>query len=306
MAEQKVIYENSKVGQILTVILLVFAFATHARATSLIPINTDTVKRSVIFLFATDKVHEVGTGFLVEIPSLADPTKSYIVLITARHMVDPIWAHAGAANPAMLYARLNKKTFDPQHNESGVDFVEIPLVINGNPTWHRSDKDTIDVAVVPIDSHKFLESDIATIKIYEFGTPDELKAVGIGDEIISAGLVPHLSGQKRNYPFFKFGRVSNIPEEDTLVPCADGSTRPVTLWYVAATLVGGNSGSPIIALPPGNVVMHFGNSRPFLLGLQSMSLAGGEIAGMTPAQYIFEVLDSLHLKDANAKRIKLK
>lgn len=308
MVEPKLIYENSKAGQILTIVALLFAFVAHPSAASLLPIDTDVVKRSVVFIFGADgngqpnKTQEVGTGFLVEIPSLADPTKSYIVLITARHVVDPVWAHAGTTNPSMLYARLNKKTFDPQHDESGVDFVKIPLVTNGNSTWIKSPKDTIDVAVLPIDTKRFLESDIATIKIYEFGTVEELKTVGIGDDIISAGLVPHLSGQKRNYPFFKFGKVSNIPDEETLVQCADGSSRPVTLWYVAATLVGGNSGSPIIALPPGNLMLRVGNTRPFLVGLQSMSLAGGEIAGMTPAQYIFDVIDSIHLKDANMAR----
>ncbi len=33
-------------------------------------------------------------------------------------------------------------------------------------------------------------------KFQDFATPEEEKAVNIGDEIVSAGLVPGLSGQK--------------------------------------------------------------------------------------------------------------
>ena len=48
--------------------------------------------------------------------------------------------------------------------------------------------------------------------------------------------------------------------------------------------------------------MRFGNSRPYLLGLQSMSVVAGEIAGMVPVQNIFEIIESLKLPDANLKR----
>jgi len=112
-------------------------------------------------------------------------------------------------------------------------------------------------------------------------------------------LVPTFLGEKRNYPFFKFGKVSSIPDEDTLMPCASGAPRPHTVWYLAATLIGGNSGSPIFILPPGNLLISMSNTRPFFVGLQ---IIAGEIAGMTPSQYIFEILDSLHLQDANMSR----
>jgi hypothetical protein len=97
--------------------------------------------------------------------------------------------------------------------------------------------------------------------------------------------------------------VSNIPEEEGVLPCR-GDTKPLNHWYIAATLVGGNSGSPIFFLPPGNAILSFGGvtNRPFLLGLQSVSLIAGEIAGMTPVQYIFEIIESLKLPNANLNR----
>ena len=73
--------------------------------------------------------------------------------------------------------------------------------------------------VIPIDFDRFSLNDVATVRISDFPTPEELRSVGIGEDIVSAGLVPGLSGKKRNYPFFKFGRVSNIPDEPGVIPC---------------------------------------------------------------------------------------
>ncbi len=86
------------------------------------------------------KTREVGTGFLVAIPLTSDPSKAYFLLATARHIVDPQWACAGVTNPTLLYARLNKKTYDPQRDESGIDFVKVTLVNNGSPTWRTERK----------------------------------------------------------------------------------------------------------------------------------------------------------------------
>jgi hypothetical protein len=283
------------------------AFAGYAVA-SLVPINTDTVRRSVVFLYSADgdgrpdRTHEVGTAFLVEIPLKAQPTRSYYALVTARHVVDPTWACLGPSNPAILYARVNRKSFDPQHDESGVVFIKVVLVANGVRTWATHTRDTVDVAVIPIQPDDYLTNDVATVRVSDFGTPDEINSVGVGDDVISAGLVPGYSGQLRNYPFFKFGKVSNIPAEDTLMPCQGQQPKRHTFWYLAATLVPGNSGSPVFILPPGNAIMRFGNARPFLLGLQSMSIVAGEIAGITPSQFIFDVIQSLPLPDADLRR----
>ena len=215
--------------------------------------------------------------------------------------VDPVWACTAAQNPTVIYARVNRKPSATPQN-SDIEFIRLPLVESSNkPVWAKNASDAVDAAVVPIDGTTFLANDVAAIKVAEFGTPEEIKTVGIGSDIVSAGLVPGLSGRKKNNPFFKFGKISNIPDEDGVLPC--GATgKPGVYWYIAATLIGGNSGSPIFFLPPGNAVMRFGNSRPYLLGLQSMSVVAGEIAGMVPVQNIFEIIESLKLPDANLKR----
>lgn len=285
--------------------------AWWSSAQSLIPINTEAIKRAVVFLYAADPTgqpdttKELATGFLIQIPTQNDPNKSYFALVTARHVVDPIWACTSSQNPATIYARLNRKTYDPVHDASGVEFVKVPLVASNKIIWSKHRSDSVDAVLIPIDSAKFFANDVAAIRVADFPTPEELRAVGIGEDIVSAGLVPGLSGKKRNYPFFKFGKVSNIPDELGIMPCGN-QVKPVNYWYIAATMIGGNSGSPIFLLPPGNAVMSFGNRRPFLLGLQSMSVVAGEIAGMTPASLIFEIIESLKLPDANLDRSPIK
>ncbi len=292
----------------LLAVFLALILVGTAQASSLIPINTELVKRSVVFLYAADaagepdETKELGTAFVIEIPLVSDPGKSYFALVTARHIVDPVWACLGIVNPVVMYARVNKKDFDPSRDQSGIKFIKVTLTENGTVRWAKHSSDNVDAVVIPIVPADFMVHDVASIPVAVFGTPEEVKAVGIGDDVVSAGLVPGLSGQKRNYPFFKFGKVSNIPEELTVLRCPDGAPRPVEYWYIAATMVAGNSGAPIFYLPPGNAVLRFGEGRPFLLGLQSISVVGGEIAGMTPAQRIFEIVDALKLPDANLFR----
>ena len=281
--------------------------AGFARAQSLIPINTEAIKRAVVFLYAADAAgqpdttKELATGFLLGIPTRSDPKKSYFALVTARYVVDPMWACVAPQNPASIYARVNRKTYDSAHDASGVEFVQVPLIVNGQIVWTKHASDAVDAVLVPINFDKFSTNDVATVGVSDFPTPDELRLVAIGDEIVSAGLVPGLSGKKRNYPFFKFGKVSSIPDELGVMPCRM-QTKPLNHWYIAATLIGGNSGSPIFRLPPGNAVIRFGDSRPFLLGVQSTAVVAGEIAGMTPSSLVFEIIESLKLPDANLDR----
>jgi hypothetical protein len=301
------LFESLNMTWIVRALALAGIMGQVVPAQSLIPINTEAVKRAVVFLYAADAAgqpdtaRELATGFLLEIQTRSDPTKSYFALVTARHVVDPVWACAAPQNPASMYASVNRKTYDPAKDASGVEFIEVPLIVKGKAVWTKHASDAVDAVLVPINYDKFSPNDVATVRMSDFPTPDELRLVGIGDEIVSAGLVPGLSGKKRNYPFFKFGKVSSIPEELGVMQCGM-QTKPANHWYIAATLVSGNSGSPIFHLPPGNAVLSFGNGRPFLLGLQSSAVVAGEIAGMTPASLIFEIVESLKLPDANLDR----
>ena len=290
--------------------LLLMGFLQNFLSASVISINAETVKRAVVFLFRAgptgkpDTKKELATGFLVGVPiANTQPPRSYVLLVTARHVVDPIWACQANENPKMIYARVNRKNYDPKHDTSGVEFIPVQLVVDKKAEWAKHAMDSVDAAVLPMDVAKFNANDVATINLVDFATAAEIKGVGIGDDIVSAGFAPGLSGRKRNYPFFKFGKVSNIPDEEGVMACR-GRVKPLNYWYVGATLIGGNSGSPVFFLPPGNAVLSLGgtDNRPFLLGLQSMSVQDGEIAGMTPVQFIFEIIESLKLPNADLRR----
>jgi hypothetical protein len=162
-----------------------------------------------------------------------------------------------------------------------------------------SDDSKVDAAVIILDwgdwSKMQEKYDFVPLRLSLFASPDEMPKFEIGDSIASAGLVPGRSGEKRNYPFFKFGEISNIPDEPFKVGC-----RLVRVWYIAANLINGNSGSPIFYAPP-----FFANrvKRGVLIGLQSSSLIAlsdqngsnvlepADIAGMTPVEDIFEIIE---------------
>ena len=199
--------------------------------------------------------------------------------------------------------RVNKKRFDPKADETGVSYIAVELIHNGAATWLKSDDDNVDIAVLKTPP-EFLSGDYDVIfmNFRNFGKPEEIAKLGVGSQIASAGLVPGLEGKKRNYPVFKFGKIASIPDEMPLVPCKpESQPRPFRVWWPAANLVPGNSGSPIYfdpLFPPGADISA-GEPRPMIIGLQSLALLGADLAGMTPASYIIEVISHAVPNDAD-------
>jgi len=120
---------------------------------SSMPFNVGIVKKSIVFLYyPKGKDFEVGTGFLVDIPSKEDPKQSSVAIVTARHIVDPKWAACSWANPQAIYARVNAKNFKVGQTEDGTDIVPLSLVNAGKNVWYASPNDRVDVAVIPVSS----------------------------------------------------------------------------------------------------------------------------------------------------------
>jgi hypothetical protein len=204
------------VGVLLVAVLVVPAVRVGG---SSMPFNVGIVKKSIVFLYyQKGKDFEVGTGFLVDIPSKADPNQSLVAIVTARHIVDPKWAACSWANPQAIYARVNGKNFKVGQQEDGTDVVPLGLVNAGKNVWYASPNDRVDVAVISDSSthvEELLRNDVRFIPVADFATKAETEnyKVGIGDQIVTAGLVPALLDAQPNDPAFKFGRISNIPEE---------------------------------------------------------------------------------------------
>jgi hypothetical protein len=279
--------------------------AVRVRGSSM-PFNVGIVKKSIVFLYyPRGKDFEVGTGFLVDIPSKEDPKRSFVAIVTARHIVDPKWEGCSWANPQEIYARVNAKNFKAGQEEDGTDVVPLGLVNAGKNVWYASPNDRVDVAVIPVSSthvEELMRSDVRFISVADFATKGETEnyKVGIGDQIVTAGLVPALLDTQRNYPAFKFGRISNIPEEPINMKCTQaeaGKALPRDVWLLAGNFVGGNSGSPVYLLPPVPSALH----RVMLIGIIAGAIPDVDLGTMVPSEYVFDVIQA-HYPTANLYR----
>lgn len=279
--------------------------ALRVRGSSM-PFNVGIVKKSIVFLYyPKGKDFEVGTGFLVDIPSKEDPKRSFVAIVTARHIVDPKWEGCSWANPQEIYARVNAKNFKAGQEEDGTDVVPLGLVNAGKNVWYASPNDRVDVAVIPVSSthvDELMRNDVRFISVADFATKGETEnyKVGIGDQIVTAGLVPALLDTQRNYPAFKFGRISNIPEEPINMKCTQaeaGKALPRDVWLLAGNFVGGNSGSPVYLLPPVPSALH----RVMLIGIIAGAIPDVDLGTMVPSEYVFDVIQA-HYPTANLYR----
>jgi len=271
-------------------------------------IDTNFVNKTIVFFFASDsagqvlEARQVATGFLVVVPG-KDGRTQYPLIVTARHVVDPVWAGCASENPTRLFARVNKVHSSAQSDEGGVGYIALDLVQNGAATWSKSDDEAVDVAVLRAPP-EFLSADYEArfINFRNFGTPEEIAKLGIGSQTASTGLVPGLEGKERNYPIFKFGKIASIPNEMAALRCkSDSQPRPLRVWWIQMSLVPGTSGSPINfdpLFPPGADVSA-GEPRAMIIGLQSLALPGADLAGMTPAKYIVDVISHVVPSDAD-------
>lgn len=270
-------------------------------------IQTEIVRKAIVFIYAAnatgtdaDSANPMGTGFLVFMHVKGDAHKGALMLITARHIVDPDWLYCPIPQPEVIFIRLNNKDYDPKNDSTGVAYLKVVLVDHGNKKYFvRNDDDEVDAAMVPLQTEEYKSTlyDFAPLALSTFGSPEEVKQMKIGDSIASAGLLPKGSGEKRNYPFFKFGEISNIPDESIKIACAPGlpERRLERVWFVAANLIQGNSGSPIFYTPPeicGVLGLNCAAvKRAFVLGVQSSAFGGADIAGMTPIEDVFKIIE---------------
>jgi hypothetical protein len=181
--------------------LVIFAACVPSALAS-INVNTEAIKKSVVYIYGgdndgkkADPTRIMGTGFLVSVPLLSDAARHYNLLVTARHIVDPAWAHCPDSQPRWLYLRMNKKEYDPKKDDSGVDFSPVKIVLN--ETWLHHEDDAVDVAVVFLMPKVIEGFDTNTLSLSDFATEAEAKQRLPSDPVISAGLLLLYPGVKR-------------------------------------------------------------------------------------------------------------
>jgi hypothetical protein len=224
-------------------------------------------------------------------------------------MFDRTWAGCGSPNPIRVFARLNKRDYDPEKGGTGVEYVPLDITDSDGPRWKKHSDDAVDAAVFLVSGTAAFTAafkDIAfdAILLSDFATEEEMSRLLEGFQVVSAGLLPAQPGSRRNYPFFKFGHISNRIAEEVEVRCTPQSAPRLTrLWFIAANLVPGNSGSPIFHVklsPPG--IRFSGEMRTMLVGVQSISFSGADIAGMTPISFVYDIVKSMKLPDTDLRR----
>src|SRR5207247_3433096 len=89
----------------IALLMIVFASVSEITSAGTLPIDTDVIKRSVVFLVYPDG-SDGGTGFIVGIPLKADPAHMHVAIVTARHIVDPQWAGCSFNNPQSILLRV--------------------------------------------------------------------------------------------------------------------------------------------------------------------------------------------------------
>lgn len=298
------------------VVIAILLVCAVGSAVAGININTEAVKASVVFVYLGGSNGEVNesapdaTGFLVSVPTSGPTVGYYWLLVTARHVVDPKWDNCDEPNPDSIFLRLNMHAFDPAHDQTGVGYVKIDLTSSGKPLFAVGGDDA-DVAVIRLNPSQFdaAKYDVGTIPLSVFGTPDELKQLSIGDDLLTAGLMPMFPGLRRNYPIFKFGKISDVLDETVPLSCPKptGPPRQIKAWLIAANSFPGSSGSPIFYVPAGANNISFGGGRAFVAGLQSNTFGAAglglaDVAGMTPAAVIFDTIQSMNLPNADLYR----
>ena len=273
-------------------------------------VNYEIIRKSVVFIYAqgaNGQSQPDGTAFLLGARLKSDPTKGYTILVTARHMVDPSWDGCSKEAPNLV-ARFNKKDFNPDV-EGSVGTVDYGLPRIGDSkneakwmNWVFPTDESADVAFTVLNVGKLasLGADYIAAGLDQLATPKETKTMDTGSQVMSAGLIPGVSGKLRNYPIFKFGYISSRPSEKiTMKDCPNGIERGETAWMIAASLVPGNSGSPILYVPVAFNGLNFGGGRPSLIGVQSSALVGWDVAGMTPIQFLIDALRAAEIPDVD-------
>ena len=293
-----------RVKALLWGLFFIFVYIS-AYGQSAFQVNYEVIRKSVVFIYARGadgQTQPAGTGFLISIPTKSNQNKVYVILVTARHMVDPSWLGCQTIN-FELVARFNKKSFDPKSNDQGtVDYDFRDDSLKGL-NWIVPLDNSVDIAYRILDAPKLESLGVEYIALspINFPKPNELQSLETGSQIMSAGLFPGASGKKRNYPIFKFGYISSRPDEKiSSQVCPNGRQMDLTQWMIAASLVPGNSGSPIFFVPVGfNGVSFGGAGRATLIGVQSTSFVGWDIAGMSPIQFLIDSLKSANIPDAD-------
>jgi hypothetical protein len=194
----------------------------------------DTLLNSVCFLseWVDDQGRKVrhygGTAFFISVPSETRPSIKHPYLVTARHNVID-----NNAVTRDISLRVNTEDGKSQ-------FIEV----DGN--WLFPDDSAIDVAIIPFPIQ---QDDPTTIVAFEpsmFITEEKALEtnLGVGDDIVVAGMFTEHVGTHRNLPVIRKGIIAAMPAE----PLVDRNNLAYDGYIVELLSLAGLSGSPVFVM----------------------------------------------------------
>ena len=235
----------------------------------------------------------VATAFVLSVPD-HNHERYLRFLVTARHVVDPQWAHCSEQNPASIDLRLNRRN-------GGVGYETVALRSGAVRRYYTPLDSTADIAVIPLD-----ESLIPGLGDYKFIdvpfrlllTESEMQTVRADQAVMTARPSSQPSGELNNYPVFDGGVLSKMPSETVGVRCGiaqdpESTTRAQTrllhVWFITAGIPQGVSGAPVYA----SIARRSGaGDTPVLLGVQSVAWPDKGIAGITTSPALGDLIRS--------------
>jgi hypothetical protein len=195
-----------------------------------------------------------GTAFVVGVR--VDEKFGLAHLVTAKHVAEAI-------EPAETVIAMNGKDGAPL------------FLRTGEQKWfyHPTEKDSVDVAVLPFGSARFTEYDITWIPEQIFATDGRIADfdIGLGDEIIAIGLFTRFFGSTHLIPLVRTGNIAMMPKDR--VPTKDFG--PMEAYLAEGRSIGGLSGSPVFVRNTVNLpIPGPKGSVKYLAGLGGFHLLG--------------------------------
>ena len=230
--------------------------------------------KTVVFIFirdGNDSIVPNGTGFFVSKPFPNDSSRSFIYLVTAKHVIQDVKTNKFFNE---IYIRINKKPLN-------FDTISLKLIMPSGVTFMA--EHDIDLAVIPLapDIKKYDYEPVPEELLFKRKSEFDSSYVKVGTNVFYCGLFSPYLGYKSNNPIVRFGRISLLPSEDILW---DNTDAKQDLFLVETTTYGGNSGSPMFSY---NTPFQFNGS--INVSSSDVKLAGiikGYSGEKTPVEYI--------------------
>jgi hypothetical protein len=165
-----------------------------------------------------------GTAFVVGVKM---DTNAYLAhLVTAKHVAEAI-------EPAEAVIAMNAKDGAPR------------FLHTGGQQWfyHPTEKDSVDVAVMPLGSPKIDLYDIVFVPEDIFATEKRIAEynIGLGDELVIVGLFTRFKGLTHIIPIVRTGNIAMMPRDRVPVK----GFGDMEAYLAEGRSIGGLSGSPV-------------------------------------------------------------